>query len=222
MRLFERSIYKTEFSDVIKAINSDQFAYKAKHNSSKALIICQHTWLQWLDNDTKFIRVLSFVFRKAFDSVPHDILCEKLKQMLVNPYVINWIINFLSVIKQRVVVDGITTEYFSINREIPQGSVQGPILFSIMINDIIPVYSHNQIVKFADDITLNIKVDQTRNTSDIEIKNVMDWASPLPMITSKTWLKILGITFQTTPVTRICTLKIYYAKQAVDVHHAHL
>ena len=156
MRLFERSIYKTEFSGVIKAINSDQFAYKAKHNSSMALIICQHTWLQWLDNDTKFIRVLSFVFRKAFDSVPHDILCEKLKQMLVNPYVINWIINFLSVIKQRVVVDGITTEYFSINREIPQGSVQGPILFSIMINDIIPVYSHNQIVKFADDITLNI------------------------------------------------------------------
>ena len=74
-------------------------------------------------------------------------------------------------------VDGITTEYFSINREIPQGSVQGPILFSIMINDIIPVYSHNQIVKFADDITLNIKVDQTRNTSDIEIKNVMDWVT---------------------------------------------
>ena len=139
--------------------------------------------------------------------------------MLVNPYVINWIINFLSVIKQRVVVDGITTEYFSINREIPQGSVQGPILFSIMINDIIPVYSHNEIVKFADDITLSMKVDQTRDTSNIETENVMNWArnnrmslnltktwemvihgkvsqslpNPLPMITRKTWLKILGI-----------------------------
>ena len=58
MRLFERSVYKTEFSGVIKVINSDQFAYKAKHNSMMALIRCQHTWLQWLDNDTKFIRVL--------------------------------------------------------------------------------------------------------------------------------------------------------------------
>ena len=150
--------------------------------------------------------------------------------MPVNPYVINWTINFLSDRKQRVVVDGIITKYVNINRGVSQGSVLRPILFSIMINNFIPVYSHNQIVKFADHITLSIKVDRTKDTSDIEAKNIMDWASnngmslnltktwemvihvkvsqsllsqslpnPLPTITRKTWLKILGITFQDNP-----------------------
>ena len=57
----------------------------------------------------------------------------------INPYVINWIVSFLSNRKQRVVLDGFVTEFTSINREIPQGTVLWPILFSVMVNDIRPV-----------------------------------------------------------------------------------
>ena len=67
----------------------------------------------------------------------------------MNPYVIHWIVSFLSNRKQRVVVDGFVTE---INRGVPQGTVLGPILFSIfMVNDIRPVYpERNLLLKFAD------------------------------------------------------------------------
>jgi len=58
----------------------------------------------------------------------------------MKPYVINWIVSFLSNRKQRVVVDSFVTEFVSINRGVPQGTVLGPILFSIMVNDIRPVY----------------------------------------------------------------------------------
>ena len=91
------------------------------------LIKCQYAWLKWLDSGSDYVRIFSFDFSKAFDSVPHDILCSKLKSLDINPYVTNWIISFLQGRKQRVVVDGIVTDHLNINRGVPQGTVLGPI-----------------------------------------------------------------------------------------------
>ena len=61
MRLFERCVYKTELAPAIRhKTGPDQFAYKEGHNSTMALIKCQHTWLEWLDKEAKYVRVLSF------------------------------------------------------------------------------------------------------------------------------------------------------------------
>ena len=226
VRLFERAIYTTELSPVMeKVIHEDQFAYKKGHSSTMALIKAQHTWMEWLDGDASMVRVFSFDFSKAFDTVPHEILCNKLKELPISPYIINWIIDFLTSRYQRIVIHGIKTNYLPINRGVPQGTVLGPILFSIMINDIRPVQASNLIVKFADDINLGIKVTDDSDTSHMETNNIKTWAEtnrmklnlkktwemvihgkiarplpePLPMITRKSWLKILGVTFQENP-----------------------
>ena len=57
-----------------------------------------------------FVRVFSFDFSRAFDSIPQAIVCDKLASLNINPYVINWIVSFLSNRKQRVVVDGFVTK----------------------------------------------------------------------------------------------------------------
>jgi hypothetical protein len=85
-----------------------------------ALIKSQHRWLEWLDKNSNYVRVLSFDFSNAFDSVPHDLLFEKVKKLPINPYVVNWIISFLENRVQRVMVDEIVTEYLYINRGVPQ------------------------------------------------------------------------------------------------------
>ncbi len=127
-------------------IGTDQFAYKEGHNTIMPSTQCQHMSLKWLENGAKYVRVFSFDFRKAFDSVPHDILCGKFKSLPLKPYIINWIINFLQDRYQRVAEFKQTmwklTEEFR--------SVLGPVLFSIMINDITPANPENELVKFAD------------------------------------------------------------------------
>ena len=117
MRLFERLFHRFELSSICNDyIYLDQFAYREGHNSTMASIKCQHTWLKWLDGNADFVTIFSFDFSKAFDSVSHNILCSKFKQVNINPYIINWLISFLDQRKQRVVVDGYRTKYVSINR----------------------------------------------------------------------------------------------------------
>ena len=83
-----------------------------------------------------------------------------MKQVNINPYIINWLISFLDHRKQRVIVDGYSTEYVSINSSVPQGTVLGPVLFSIFINYIKAVNTDkNLLVKFADDITVSLPIE---------------------------------------------------------------
>ena len=87
-----------------------------------ALIKCQHAWLKWLDGNYDLVMIFSFDLSKAFDSVSYNILCNKLKQVKLNPYIMNWLISFLDQRGQRVVVDGYRIKYVSIlNRGVPQG-----------------------------------------------------------------------------------------------------
>ena len=228
IRLFEKLILKFELFHIIKSlIGPDQFASKENSNTTMALVKSQHYWLKWLDGNANFVRVLSFDFSKAFDTVSHYILSDKLKAIDINPYVINWILDFLSQRKQRVVVDGITTEFIDINRGVPQGTVLGPILFSLMVNDIqLADPRRNLLVTFADDITISIPVSKDSTDATInEVNSIRDWAAsnrmtlnlsktwemlihrkttkpnpqPVPDIERKSWLKLLGILFQENP-----------------------
>ena len=196
MRIFERIVYKQELSKALKTfVGRDQFAYKEGHNTTMALIKCQHNWLKWLDKDMDFVRIFSFDFSKAFDSVSHQILCNKLKTLNINPFVTNWIISFLTDRKQRVIVDDIHTEMVSINRGVPQGTVLGPVLFSIMVNDITAVYpNRNLLIKFADDIILSIPIQaNSPDPAPEEVDNIKQWSivNRMSLNLTKTWETVM-------------------------------
>ena len=95
----------------------------------------------------------------------------------INPSIISWVVGFLSGRKQRMLADGISTEFIDINRGVPQGSVLGPVLFSVMVKGIKSLNSdRNLLEKFADDLTLSVPQEENiPKSSAEEIDNIKQW-----------------------------------------------
>ena len=62
---------------------------KKPEKNSGLVLMSQHNWLKWLDGNVDFVRIFSFDFSKAFDSVSHRILDSKLRNVDINPYILN-------------------------------------------------------------------------------------------------------------------------------------
>jgi len=96
------------------------------------------------------IDVLYLDFKKAFDKVPHQLLIYKLDKCGIRGKVLDWISTWLTGRSQRVVINGANSGWEAVKSGVPQGSVLGPLLFTIFIEDM-GVNIINRILKFADD-----------------------------------------------------------------------
>ena len=132
-------------------------------------------WTEILDRGGS-VDVIYMDFRKAFDSVPHRRLMQKVEAHGIRGKVYQWTQDFLSKRTQEVAVNGVTSKEAAVTSGIPQGSVLGPLLFIMYINDL-PNHVHNEVRIFADDTKLFKEVQRVDRCSlQEDLDRLTDWS----------------------------------------------
>ena len=149
-------------------LETNQLLYDLQHGfrSSRSCETQLISFLQNLaqsNNDNIQTDVIIMDFAKAFDKVPHRHLIYKLKYYGVTGHTLNWITDFLTDRTQTVVLEGEMSNKVPVTSGVPQGTVLGPILFLIYINDLPNYLQHSTLRLFADD---SIIYKEIKNTND--------------------------------------------------------
>ena len=134
-------------------------------------------------DDASPVAVIYLDFQKAFDKVPHQRLIFKLKLHGMGNSIINWIEQWLTHRRQRVVVDGEVSSWKSVLSGVPQGSVLEPILFLVYINDLEEGVTGKKL-KFADDTKLFTKTKEIGDTFFLQddIDKLVKWSEKWQML----------------------------------------
>ena len=133
-----------------------------------------------LDNDYVVGGVLMDL-SKAFDCIPHDLLIAKLLAYKIDDKIVQIFFSYLQNRKQCVKINNISSEFLNIISGVPQGSIAGPMLFNVFINDFFFLLLHN----FADDNTLSSftkTVSDLMKTLEDESRAAINWFSMNHMI----------------------------------------
>ena len=108
------------------------------------------------DIDTKHISLAIFMdLSKAFDTLDHTILLSKLRYYGIGGNELNWFSSYLSDRQQYVESNGVSSTLLSLKTGVPQGSILGPLLFLVYMNDIPQASSHFKFILYADDTTIS-------------------------------------------------------------------
>ena len=127
----------------------EQHGFVPGRSCATQLLLVLEDWSKMLQGGTP-IDTIYLDFSKAFDKIPHKRLVVKLAAYGIRDEVLGWISRFLENRHQRVTVDWVLSDLAPVKRVIPQGSVLGPLLFVIFINDL-PKAVNSTVKVFADD-----------------------------------------------------------------------
>lgn len=191
-KIMEKIIYCRlyKFLQVNNILIDEQFGFRKQFSTDLAIFNLSHCIQGEMEKCNYSIGIFMDL-SKAFDTIDHHILLKKLQHYGIRGIAYDWFVSYLKDRQQYVMVDGVKSSVKNIEHGIPQGSVLGPLLFLVYINDIINSSNYFKFSLFADD-TVAIISQKNLNTlylsANREMTNVSLWfkANKLALNLTKT------------------------------------
>ena len=200
-KLLEKHVHDSLMSFLIlhNVLHSTQSGFRPNHSCETAVLQMINKFHEAINNG-QIIGMVMVDFRKAFDLVDHTLLLKKLRHYKISNETLLWFSSYLLNRKQKVVINNIESTTENIVCGVPQGSILGPLLFLMFINDL-PLYTDNVNTDlYADDTT----IFQISNSQHFIEQNLQ-----LALRKLSVWCKLNGMLLNTekTKVMLITTLQ---------------
>ena len=207
-KILERLVFDrcTDYIDANGILNDKQFGFRPKHSTYMAIAQLVDKINIAVEKHETTIGIFLDI-SKAFDTMDHNILLYKLEYYGFRGVVLEWFKNYLNNRKQYVFHYNCKSDLKDhIVCGVPQGSILGPLLFILYVNDIIYTSNVLDFILFADDTTIlysHKDISSKTNTINEELKEVSNWfkANKLSVNASKTNYMILGTPHMTSRKT---------------------
>jgi hypothetical protein len=178
-KVFERIFYKRllNFLNQEAILYDKQFGFRKSNSTQMPLVLLVDEILKAFENKSNVLGVF-LDFSKAFDTVNHSILLQKLEYYGIRGTALDWIKSYLFNRKQFVYYGGEKSCLKTISHGVPQGSILGPLLFLIYINDLPLAVKHLSIFMFADDTNVFLTGKNVRHLETImnnELELLSEW-----------------------------------------------
>ena len=171
-------------------LSPDQYGFRPKRSCTLQLLHTLEDWSQMIE-DGNTVDAIYLDYQKAFDAVPHQRLLSKLKACGIGGKLLEWIKAFLMNRRQQVVINGECSDWVPVTSGVPQGSVLGPLLFVLYINDMLAT-TKCPLKIFADDTKIyQMSADSNKLQADIE--QVLLWSNKWQLPFNEEKCKVLHI-----------------------------
>ena len=139
---------------------------------------------------------------KAFDKVCHSLLLRKLKQFNVSGRLLDWFSAYLTNRKQRVTVSGESSKEVSVSSGVPQGSLLGPLLFLLFVNNLPATCNSSEVACFADDTKIYRLIDSVDDSRALQsdLNSLVDWSESSALQFNQQKCKSQRITRKRNPI----------------------
>ena len=201
-KIYEKILFKQILSFIEPKLNSLLCGFRKKYSTQHALLLLLKKWQKCKDKGGITGSILMDL-SKAYDCIPHDLLIAKLEAYGFSVPSLKLIYSYLTNRKQRIKIGSSFSRWLEIIFGVPQGSILGPLLFNIFINDFFHFILETEICNFADDNTLYTCDSSLENVLvrlNIEAKNAVKWFQNNSMVANpaKFQLLFIGLNTKTT------------------------